>query len=119
MLVREVCDSCRVFTFSDRLCEVASYRGLPLVKNVIDSQPHSGTYLGKAIAELFNYASFDRLIVVTDEQSHDKVSHPGVKHGYVINVASYQNGVGYGQWTHIDGWSERVLDFIREVESEG
>jgi len=45
---------------------------------------------------------YDRLVVITDEQSHDSVPAPkGV--GYVINVASAQNGVGYGAWTHVDG----------------
>jgi len=34
-----------------------------------------------------------------------------------INVASYKNGVGYGKWTHIDGWSESVIDYIRTLES--
>jgi 60 kDa SS-A/Ro ribonucleoprotein len=24
--------------------------------------------------------------------------------------------VGYGQWTHIDGWSEAVVDYVRELE---
>jgi 60 kDa SS-A/Ro ribonucleoprotein len=36
--------------------------------------------------------------------------------GYVINVASYKNGVGYGKWTHIDGWSESVVEYIRVLE---
>jgi hypothetical protein len=36
--------------------------------------------------------------------------------GYVINVASNRNGVGYGEWTHIDGWSEAVVDYIAELE---
>ena len=35
----------------------------------------------------------------------------------MINVASYKQGVGYGRWMHIDGWSEAVIDFIREFES--
>jgi 60 kDa SS-A/Ro ribonucleoprotein len=34
----------------------------------------------------------------------------------VINVASYKNGVGYGKWTHIDGWSEAVIEYIRALE---
>jgi hypothetical protein len=25
--------------------------------------------------------------------------------------------VGYGKWTHIDGWSEAVIDYIRSLES--
>jgi hypothetical protein len=37
-------------------------------------------------------------------------------HNYVINVASYKNGVGYGKWTHIDGWSESVIEYVRELE---
>jgi hypothetical protein len=36
----------------------------------------------------------------------------------MINVASYRCGVGYGKWTHIDGWSEAVVDYIREYERE-
>ncbi|HEY0651305.1 MAG TPA: hypothetical protein VGD44_25675, partial [Phenylobacterium sp.] len=36
--------------------------------------------------------------------------------GYVINVASARNGVGYGKWVHIDGFSEAVLSYIREAE---
>lgn len=77
------------------------------------SQPHSATYLGKALDAV--EGPYDRIIVITDEQSHDRVPSPRGT-GYVINVASARNGVGYGPWTHIDGWSEAVLDYIREVE---
>ena len=35
----------------------------------------------------------------------------------MINVASSRNGVGYGAWTHIDGRSEAVVDYIVELES--
>jgi hypothetical protein len=35
----------------------------------------------------------------------------------MINVASYRNGVGYGRWTHIDGFSEAVLHFVRQYEA--
>jgi 60 kDa SS-A/Ro ribonucleoprotein len=81
----------------------------------VQSQPHGGTYLGKALDALRE--SYDRLVVVTDEQSHDRVPAPrGV--GYVVNVASYRNGVGYGEWTHIDGWSEAVVEYIRSAEGE-
>jgi hypothetical protein len=117
VLVREVGAQCRVFTFSQGLVEVPAYRGLALVDAILHSQPHSGTYLGAAILEVQRHAPCDRLIVITDEQSHDRVPNvAGI--GYVINVASYQHGVGYGTWTHIDGWSERVLDFVREVEAD-
>lgn len=115
VLVSAIADRPRVFTFSDRLAEVPPFAGLALVDTIRNSQPHGGTYLGRAV-QLLNAEQFDRLIVITDEQSHDRVEYPSMR-GYVINVASYQHGVGYGAWTHIDGWSERVLDFIREVEA--
>jgi hypothetical protein len=38
---------------------------------------------------------------------------------YMINVASARNGVGYGAWTHIDGFSEAVLNYVREREAFG
>lgn len=61
--------------------------------------------------------SYDRLIVITDEQAHDSIPDPKGK-GYVINVAAYQNGVGYGAWNHIDSWSEAVLTYIQRSEHE-
>jgi 60 kDa SS-A/Ro ribonucleoprotein len=35
----------------------------------------------------------------------------------MINVANYKNGVGYGAWTHVDGWSEAVVEYIRALEA--
>lgn len=63
----------------------------------------------------------DRVIVLTDEQDCDHKLTPEKanafgKHNYLINVASARNGIGYGRWTHIDGWSEAVIDYIRESE---
>jgi len=37
----------------------------------------------------------------------------------VINVAPYKSGISHGNgWTHIDGWSERVLDYIAAMEKD-
>lgn len=66
----------------------------------------------------------DRLIVITDEQdcAVDKRDSPllaepfGAVGNYLVNVASAKNGVGYGKWTHIDGFSEAVLSYIHEAE---
>jgi hypothetical protein len=114
VLVSGICDSPRVFTFSERIVEVPPYAGMALVDTIRASQPHSSTYLGRAVEALAR-EPLDRLIVITDEQSHDRVPAPSAK-GYLINVASAQHGVGYGPWTHIDGWSERVIDFIHAFE---
>jgi hypothetical protein len=53
--------------------------------------------------------------VITDEQVHGNVAAPHGR-GYVVNVARYRNGVGYGKWIQIDGWSESVVENIRELE---
>jgi hypothetical protein len=118
ILLREIAEKVTIFTFSDRAQRVASRRGMALRDALEKSQPHSGTYLGAALKQVEAEVreGYDRLVVITDEQSHDSVPAPkGV--GYVINVASAQNGVGYGAWTHVDGWSEAVVDYIAELES--
>lgn len=106
----------RVFTFSHTLVEVPPRRGMAGVDAIIQSQNHGGTYLGAALDQIYKMPH-DRLIVITDEQSHDAVPDPIVKASYMINVASNRNGVGYGRWTHIDGFSDGVLRFIRETEN--
>jgi len=105
----------RVFSFSNSIVEVPPRRGMAGVDAVIKSQPHGGTYLGQAVEKINASVPYDRLIVITDEQSADAVPAPkGL--GYMINVASAKNGVGYGPWVHIDGFSEAVLRFIGEHE---
>ena len=106
----------RVFSFSNTLVEVPPRRGMAGVDAVIGSQPHEGTLLGEAVTQI-NKMAADRLIVVTDEQSHNRVPDPVARRAYMINVASAKNGVGYGRWTHIDGFSEAVLRFIAESEA--
>jgi hypothetical protein len=78
-------------------------------------QPHSSTYLGQAVTTINQKETYDRLIVLTDEQSHDAVPNAKAK-GYLINVAADKNGIGYGAWTHFDGFSEAIFDYIGENE---
>jgi len=105
----------RVFTFTDTVVEVSARPGLAGIDAILRSQPRGGTYLGKAV-ERVNREPHDRLIVITDEQTADKVPDPKVARAYMINVASFRNGVGYGKWLHLDGFSERVLGYIAEYE---
>jgi 60 kDa SS-A/Ro ribonucleoprotein len=128
----------RMFSFSDGVVEVPPRRGMAGIDAINKSQPHSGTRLFDAIALVNAQVPYDRLIVITDEQSHPATGQlarfgtwglqlyeqsqnttcPDPKgRGYFINVASAQNGVGYGKWLHLDGFSEHVLRFIAEHES--
>ena len=110
------CDDIRTLTFSNQLVEIPPRRGMAGVDAVRNSQPHGGTYLGEALRTVNEKYPCDRLIVITDEQTADRVPDPAAKTAYMVNVASYQNGVGYGRWTHIDGFSENVIRFIAESE---
>lgn len=124
----------RVFAFSDQVTEVPPRRGMAGVA-AINAAPRGGTKLFDAIAVVNAQVPHDRLIVITDEQAHAAQGSIrfGIRYeqsttattcpdpkgiGYMINVASAQNGVGYGKWTHIDGFSEGVLRYIRAVEDQ-
>jgi hypothetical protein len=145
ILLREVCEDVVIYSFSMKLVQIPARRGFALRDAILSSQEHSGTPLGLAIKSIYApksetvtsisvrdwsgkmtvpmAADFrgqglrpDRLIVISDEQSADKVPDPAHGLGYMLNVASARNGVGYGAWTHIDGFSEAVVDFVIEKE---
>ncbi|RPH75911.1 TROVE domain-containing protein [bacterium] len=140
MLLREICEQVDIYTFSMKLVQIPTRHGFALRDAICNSQQHSGTPLGLAVKSIYdtkgvktNTLEFgyhgrqdvdykgqglrpDRLIVITDEQSADNVPAP-IGKGYMINVASSRNGVGYGAWTHVDGFSEAVIGWVREFES--
>jgi hypothetical protein len=113
ILAREVCDEVEIFTFSQDAVKVPPRRGFALRDAIINSQPHGSTYLGKAVTQIDRKA--DRLIVFTDEQSHDQVPAPRGR-GTMVNVASYQHGVRHDGWTRVDGFSEAVIAWIAASE---
>ena len=114
MALAELSEVLYVYTFSNSLVHVPSRRGFALADAIKRSQSHQGTNLGKAINGI-TVPEMDRIIVITDEQSHDRVPDPKGK-GYMINVSTERHGVGYGKWVHIDGFSESIIDYIREIE---
>lgn len=137
MLLREVAEDARIYAYSmdvqgqyDRTALARQYprshfdkpsfaavparRGFAL-RDAIESAVcwhGTDTEKGKQMADAGGY---DRLIILTDEQSATPLSAPKGK-GYVVNVASARNGIGYGAWTHVDGWSEAVVRYIQAVE---
>lgn len=121
----------RMFSFSKNLCEVPARRGMAGVHALIQSQFHGQTYLFDSVAIINKDVPYDRLIVITDEQATGSGVRFGISHngylnqmpnpkgiGYVVNVASASNGVGYGPWRHIDGFSENVIRWISESEND-
>lgn len=120
-IMASVCESVRVFSFSYGLIEVPARRGMGGVDAIINSQSHAGTYLAGALDRLpAPCKQADRIVVITDEQTHDGISSlPEIGEKYLVNVASARNGVGYRNgWVHVDGFSEGVVRFIREASGK-
>lgn len=108
-----------VYSFSDGLVKVPKAQGIHGIEKIENSQPNNGTELIGAVCHLHKREAYDRLIVTSDEQAasdYRGLPHPE-GYGYVINVASNRNGIGYGPWVHIDGFSEQVIRFISEWEN--
>jgi 60 kDa SS-A/Ro ribonucleoprotein len=135
-IAREMCENPRIYatagndsTRIHKTALVPARRGMALVDAIYAMcRPLGGggiflTPVCRHIGELEK--NVERMIVITDEQDcatskTDRPSNakPLGKPGknYLINVASYKNGIGYGNWIHIDGWSEAVLNYIRDSE---
>lgn len=117
MILRECAERCRIFAFSTSTVEVPPRRGFALIQATKNCMQFGGTSLGQAVNHVYaNYPECERLIVITDEQSQDRPQQPRGA-GYIVNVGTYKNGIAYGPWVAIDGWSEAVLDYIREYEA--
>lgn len=116
ILLRELCqDGCDVYAYGDTTKAVPARRGFALRDAIKAANPGWSTRLGSCISTLNASGNYKRLLVITDEQSDDSVPDPRGT-GYVINVAAARNGVGYGKWNHIDGWSEAIIDYIQQLE---
>lgn len=122
-------DNVTVFTFADnvKIFSIDTTLGLRDVSNIIHSDG-GGTDLYGAISSI-SPVSFDRLICITDEQdnggwhyingrrSYESPLNENIKN-YVINVASYKNGIKYdNKAVSINGFSENVLIFIHSYEN--
>jgi 60 kDa SS-A/Ro ribonucleoprotein len=83
-----------------------------------------GIFLVQAMAWVQAHVTdhIDRVIVFTDEQDCDHKQAPDTAlrlgtTNYLVNVGGYKHGIAYTPWVHVDGFSERVLDFVREADA--
>jgi len=116
MLLREICEDCQIVVFGSTAGLIPPRRGFALKDAIIRSGHGGGTDTQRALS-LASSIGYDRCIVITDEQSHTSIDGPESK-GYFVNVASNRNGIGYGPWVHIDGWSEAIVEYIMEYENQ-
>lgn len=126
ILLREVCDDVSVFDYNTAVRDVPARKGFALRDAI--RRPSGGTYTGQATAAALQEATRrlgrapERVIVITDEQSsyHGGAlpALPKGTRGYVMNVAPYQNGIAWGPWTTISGFSENLVKFVMDVEKQ-
>lgn len=118
ILLREICPEVDIYTFSEHLAKIPPRNGFALRDSILRSQLHSGTYLGRALATIASLPEkFDRMVVITDEQSADSIPAATWKKSYMLNVASNKNGIAHGAWNRIDGWSESIISYMQALES--
>ncbi len=132
ILVREVCESVSIYATAGNdhtrihaTALVPARHGVAL-RDTIYNQASKLKGGGIFLTQCLNYIqplekTADRMIVFTDEQDCDLKLAPSnaktfCKENYLVNIASYKNGIGYGKWIHIDGFSEAIINFIIELE---
>lgn len=118
ILLKFLCKDISIYTFSEDVVHIPNASGFRLGRKIDKSQYHNGTYLGEAVTRVHNLEKeYDRMIVITDEQSHDDIDEDIIGKGYIMNVASYENGINHDEkWTRISGFSEAVIDWMIEYE---
>lgn len=119
MLLREVCENVKIFIYDHNVEQIPDRHGFALRAAI--GQPRGSTNLPNALRfAAVKAPNPARVIVFTDEQTVGKISYPNAPKGYIMNVASYDRGVGYNtNWTHIHGFSENLVKYVYEVEKEG
>lgn len=135
MLCREVCEDVAIYATAGndrtRIHQtefIPSRRGFSLsdaIYNMCKPLGGGGIFLKQVMDYVFKKEGYvDRVIIITDEQDcsrggDDAPSNANIigKNNYMINVASYKNGIGYGKWTKLNGFSEAILDYIYEFEN--
>ncbi|HWF04038.1 MAG TPA: TROVE domain-containing protein [Candidatus Angelobacter sp.] len=124
ILAREVCEAVSIYAFNQTAHIVPARSGFAL-RDALARTKGNASFGGLAV-ELANSHGYDRIIVLTDGEWHHGSTQgnallvsppPLTEKAYMVNVANTRNGVGYGKWISVDGWSEAIIDFIRECES--
>jgi hypothetical protein len=118
IMVRELCDDVRVYAWASECQEVAARRGMALRDAIRHADVGHATYGDNAVERVMKDGPWDRIIMITDMQLHDRLQgYPEVEHKYVVNVRTNQNGVGYGNWDWVDGFSAQTIRYMRELEA--
>lgn len=107
----EAIKNAKVFTFSGYLVQIPESRGFSLLENILNSQPRTGSWINQTLEELKRQGiGIGRLIVVTDDPEFDKALVPEISRKYMIDLSAHGLEIKQGEWTCIEGFSERTIE---------
>jgi hypothetical protein len=121
ILLRELCKDVKLYTFDNKIHVIPPRRGFAL-RDAIREQIGGGTLMWTAIREAAQNRHNRVMVVITDEETSDSGKYADANSSLlvIINVASYQFGVGYEKGVvHINGWSDSTIDWLREFLKGG
>jgi 60 kDa SS-A/Ro ribonucleoprotein len=132
MIYREVCEEVVIYCTAgsdyarkhDTKVIDKPGRGMDLVNQIrkmADELGGGGIFTVQCTNYIDERDSADRVVVISDSQDCDRKKPDdanafGKKHNYIIDIAPHKNGVGYGKFCVINGFSEKVVDFMKMYE---
>lgn len=120
-IMDEVCEFDKVYTF-DMDAHATTSKGFALADRCARCTGGTDLYGCTNSAVSANRRPFDRVIIITDEQSiggRFSKNVLSIPHKYIVNVAPYQFGIAYGDFIHISGFSDGIFKYIAEYEKMG
>lgn len=105
---------------------ISPHRGFALrdaIVNKASTLGGGGIFLKQCLEYTQNIEkTAERVIVITDEQDTDRKANPSTapaygKNNYIINISVEKGGIAFSKFSHINGFSERVFDYIQHLES--
>lgn len=118
VLIRGMASRCRIFSYDNHCREVPNIKGLGLL-DAVRKRVGGGTMTAKALCHVETKCpQARRIVLITDEQAHDGIHPLWAQYGYIINVAPYKPGLETGgRWVRINGFSERIVDWMQVHEA--
>lgn len=129
IILREVCEDVVFYATAgnDSTCihqtiRVKPNRGFALKDEIVskfNTLGGGGIFLSQVMDFMKNAekGKANQVIVITDEQDTDKKINPQNadnwgKYNFIVNISAEKNGIAYSKFHHINGFSEKIIDYI-------
>lgn len=114
--LREICEEVSIYTFTTQARECAPRHGFAL-RDSISNAPSGGTVLGTSLKQIHNKEkTYDRIVVITDEQTYDSIPNPLNQNGVIINVSNDLKQINNDKWLRINGFSNAIIDYYSMLQ---